>query len=75
MNIEDILKSGLINTAYLAREIYPVPEEKATSEEAIKKYNKSQAIRLHQKINNLNKQRLTESDFEVIEKYLKNIFK
>lgn len=75
MNVEEILKSGLINTAFLARAIYPVPAEKSVSEEAVKKYNKSQAIRLHQKIYNLNKQRLTESDLEMIEKYLKNILK
>lgn len=75
MNIKEILKTGIINTAMVARNIYPIPEEKATSEEAIKKYNKASAIRLHKKINEQDKQRLTDNDLELIEKYLKNILK
>jgi hypothetical protein len=65
MNVKAILESGLINTAHLAREIYrPEPGKE-----------KAAAIRLHQKIKQINRQRLTDDDLIAIENYLKNIFK
>ncbi len=65
MDVKAILKSGLINTAYLAREIYkPEPGKE-----------KSAAIRLHQKIKEANRQKLTDEDLKAIEEYLKTFFK
>lgn len=65
MNVKQILESGLINTAHLARAIYPPEPGK----------EKAAAIRLHQKIKQINRQRLTDDDLITIENYLKNIFK
>ncbi len=68
MNVKKILESGLINTAMLAREIWNVdPEDKNAC--------KSAAVRMNQKIKESNKQRLTENDLEIIEKYLKEKIK
>ena len=63
MDIEKILSSGLINTAELARMIWPDINPAGAK------------VRMHQKINMKNKQRLTKSDLILIENYLKNILK
>lgn len=70
INLKELLQSGILNTAMIAREIWPVPPEKSTSEDAIKKFNKSSAIRLNQKLNEIRGQRLTEDDETKIISYL-----
>lgn len=63
MNIENILKSGLINTSELARRIWPDKSEKAAK------------VLMSAKLSDKSTRQFTESDLEAIEKVLKNILK
>lgn len=65
-DIKDLLSSGIINNRKLAREVWPVPEEKANDEIAVKKYYNSAGVRLDQKIKSLNNQNLLDEDIEQV---------
>lgn len=59
MNIEKLLQSGLINLAELSRRLWPHLDDVTAR------------TKLYRKIQNQNRQRLTEKDFKAISEVLK----